>query len=148
MDVFAVPGAVLAAFLELGNALDGSELGMPMRYTPAGDVARLQPVAAYGVVVSLVIAAVLWGLVRRRLVAGRTAAVGLMAGGVAAYALDMVTQPSVVFLDWWMEPGQIVALGAMLAGALVWTFAPRVFESETDVVSVGVIADGVHEEVR
>ena len=47
-----------------------------------------------------------------------------MIGGVAAFVLDMLTQPLPTPVDLWIEPGQWAALVAVLAGALLWSFAP------------------------
>ncbi len=135
LDVFAAPAALLAAWLELGHALDGSEVGMPTALPwgvrdPWSIVPlRVHPVAVYGVAASLYIAFALWRTLLRRGASierrrGRLAALGLMLGGAAAFCLDMFTQPIAAPVDLGIEPGQWVALGAMLAGALLWTFAP------------------------
>jgi len=124
LDVFAAPAAILAAFLELGHALDGSELGMPWSFQPDGDVARLHPVAAYGVVVSGLLAVLLWRVQTRPVRQGTAAAVGLLLGGLAAFGLGMLTQPSLLFDGWLIEPGQVVALMAMAAGAVLWALRP------------------------
>jgi phosphatidylglycerol:prolipoprotein diacylglycerol transferase len=47
--------------------------------------------------------------------AGRVAGLGLVVGGVMAFGLDMVSQP-VVGGGAWLEPGQWVAVGAMVVG--------------------------------
>ena len=128
LDVFAAPGALLAAFLELGHGLDGSERGMPVELH-SGGAARFYPVALYGVLAAALIAVVLWRALLRRPALledkrGRVAALGLMLGGASAFCVDMLTQPSPATSDLLLEPGQWVALGAVLAGALLWTFAP------------------------
>lgn len=124
LDAFAPCGAVLAAFLEAGHVLDRSEPGMPV-FGASGEIARVRPVSLYGVAVSVVLAVVLWLALTRSARAGLVAALGLIAGGVAAFGLDMVSLPSELFSGMWLEPGQVVALVAMLAGAVLWTFAPR-----------------------
>ena len=129
LDVFAAPGALLAGFLELGHWLDGSERGMPASLHWDASAAHLYPVAGYGVLASALIAGVLWRALLRRPALlgdkhGRAAALGLMLGGAAAFCLDMLTQPSPAIVDLLLEPGQWAALGAILAGALLWTFAP------------------------
>ena len=137
MDIFCAPAAVFAAFLELGHALDGSEVGMPsalpwavrdpwdfMASSVRSSVPlRVHPVAFYGVAVSLLIAIVLWRFAARAGSggAGSAAALALMLGGAAAFGLDMLTQPLLVALDLWIEPGQWVALFAMVAGTVLWT---------------------------
>lgn len=131
LDVFAAPAAVLAAWLEVGHWLDGSEVGMPtalpwgVREPWSGAALHMHPVAAYGVVAAGVTAFVLWrALVRRPERLGRVAGLGLVLGGAAAFGLDMLTQPVPAIVDLLIEPGQWVALVVMLAGAVVWVFAP------------------------
>ncbi len=135
LDVFAAPAAALAAWLELGHALDGSEVGMPtalpwgIRDPWSSAPLRVHPVALYGVGASLCIAFALGRTVLRRGAwierrRGRLAGLGLMLGGAAAFFLDMFTQPVAAPVDLGIEPGQWVALGAILAGALLWTFTP------------------------
>ncbi len=124
LDAFAPAGALMAAFLELGHWLDGSEVGMPILRGYISVVVGFRPVSMYGVVVSLGLLAVLWGALGAVRGAGRVAALGLMLGGLAAFGLDMITLPPELFSDLALEPGQMVALGAMLGGAVLWTFAP------------------------
>ena len=139
LDVFAAPAAVLAGCLELGHALDGSELGMPLSYKPNGDVARLHPVAWYGLVMSGLVALVSWRVLQRHLATGSAAAAALMLGGLAAFGLNMLTQPSLLFDGWLMEPGQLVALMSVGAGAVLWTARPaaRVSDEPTAEVQRG-----------
>lgn len=135
LDAFTPPAALFAAFLEIGHALDGSEAGTPstlpwaMR-SEAHSAVRVHPVAAYGALAAMLLAATTWHALKQTQaagrVAGRVAALGLMLGGTAAFLLDMVTQPVFPSLDLALEPGQWIALAAMLAGALLWTFAPQV----------------------
>ena len=125
LDAFAPCGAVLAAFLELGHLLDGSEPGMPV-FAGVGDkVTRLVPISLYGVVLSLGLCVGLWALLERKgWRAGQVAAIGLMAGGAIAFGLDMLSLPLEIASDGWLEPGQWVALGSILAGGLLWTLSP------------------------
>ncbi len=122
LDVFAPCGAVLAAFLEFGHWMDGSELGMPV-FRHSASVA-FRPVSLYGMVVALGIGVLLWMSAVRVQRPGRTAALALILGGFAAFLLGMLSLPSDLFDTVWLEPGQMVALGAMLAGAMLWTFGP------------------------
>lgn len=136
LDAYAAPAAVLAALLELGHALDGSEVGVPS--TLPWSVAdpwsaapsRVHPVAWYGLLLSLALAVVLWRLLPGSAHTGRlaspggVAALGLGAGGALAFGLDMLTQPVPALVELFLEPGEWLAVGAMLAGALLWTFAP------------------------
>ena len=134
LDVFAAPGALLAAALELGHFLDGSEVGMPsampwaVRNPWAGNgsafAAPVHPVGLYGVALALAIAVGLWQLLPRRLGRGRVAAWGLMLGGAAAFGLNLLTEPLLIPPELPLEPGQWMALGAMLGGAFLWSFAP------------------------
>ncbi len=125
LDAFAPSGALLAAFLELGHWLDGSELGMPVFRGYVSVVVGFRPVSAYGVVASLVVLAVLWRALGRLREPGQLAALGLMLGSLVAFALDTISLPPELFSDLPLEPGQIVALGGMLVGALLWTFGPQ-----------------------
>ena len=80
-----------------------------------------------------------------------------MLGGAAAFCLEMLTQPSPALMDLLVEPGQWIALGAMLTGALLWTFAPVRFSDRTTeradaVTSTAAIpfleTESMHTEVR
>ena len=131
LDVYAAPAALLAATLEMGHWLEASEVGMPtmlpwaVRDPWSRSPLRVHPVALYGVVLSLLIAAVLWRAMESlRDNVGHVAALGLMGGGAAAFGLNLLTQPLLVPAELRLEPGQWMALGAMLSGALLWTFAP------------------------
>lgn len=122
LDAFAAPGALLAAFLELGHWLEQSEIGMPV--VRDGHVVGFQPVALYGVVLASALLVLLWRLtggVRRP---GQVAALGLTLGGVAALGLDMLTLPAELFSTLPLEPGEMVALTAATAGAVLWFFGP------------------------
>ena len=136
LDAFAPAGALLAAFLELGHWLDGSELGMPVLRKADGLVVGFQPVSMYGVVLSLGLVVGLWRALDEKWLPGRVAALGLMAGGTVAFGLDMISMPPELFSDLVLEPGQMVALGAMSGGALLWTFAPQRSQRMREVVAV------------
>lgn len=140
LDVFAAPAALLAAFLELGHWADGSDSGMPT-HLPWGvavdgtaGALRAHPVALYGVVLSLALAFWLWlALPHPRLVpeaqpnpsaTGRVASLGLILGGMSAFALDMLSVPPVGIGHTWLEPGQWLALAVVLAGVLLWALRP------------------------
>lgn len=125
LDAFAPCGAVLAAFLELGHLLDGSEPGMPLSATGAGQASRLIPVSLYGVLSALALAALLWVVLSRLWPTGRAAALGLLLGGALAFGLDMLSLPAELASDLLVEPGQIVALLAMTAGAVLWAASSK-----------------------
>lgn len=139
LDTFAAPAALLAAFLEAGHWADGTEAGLPTRLpwgtpVPGGpDSLRVHPVALYGAIFSLGLALWLWSDLgstyavstsRAALRPGSITAKALLGGGLAAFGLDMLSAPPVVAGTALLEPGQWVALAAMLAGALVWATAP------------------------
>jgi phosphatidylglycerol:prolipoprotein diacylglycerol transferase len=145
LDAWAPCGALLAAVLSLGHLLEGTDAGMPTRLpwgmVNRGDSAlgREQPVQVYAILAALVLLGVLLLLLRRRQRPGSVAAVALVAGGLVSFLLDMLTQPlesaglagtGLMVPDWmghgpgqWLEPGQWIALGAILAGAWLWITA-------------------------
>lgn len=124
--------AALAAMLSLGRFFEGTDLGMPTSL-PWGTVVpgsaglmHLQPVAIYGAIASGLLVVVLMGLLQRRLWAGSVAGVALLAGGVASFLLDMITQPTESAGRGWLDPAQWVAVGAMLVGGLLLTFLKEI----------------------
>ncbi len=128
VDIYAPSAALLAAFLELGHALDGTEVGMPSTLPWAvhepgiSGSLRFHPVALYGCGAALLLASALWYRLRSHHGRhGEAAALALMGGGAAAFGLAMVTLPSPAPVDLWLEPGQWVAVAAMLGGALLFT---------------------------
>ncbi len=130
LDAYAVPGALLAAFLELGHLLDGSEVGMPLRWhwtapNAWGRGAALHPVALYGIGTAAAIAALCASLLGRGLRSGRVAALALGLGGLGAFALDLLSVPDDLFSGLPLEPGQMVALAVTLAGACLWLWPAR-----------------------
>lgn len=134
LDSFAPGSALLAGFLELGHVLDGSEPGMPVFRPHTTDVVGARPVAAYGIAASLALAVLLWASLRRLAARpGRAAALALSVGGLVAYLLSMLTLPSDLFATAPLEPGQIVALTALLAGGILWTLAPAPKASDSPV---------------
>ncbi len=134
LDVFAPAGALLASFLELGHWLDGTEVGMPVFQRAQGLVVGFRPVSVYGIALSLGVFALLWRVLGRGWLPGRVAALALALGGLVAFGLDMITLPAELFSDPLLEPGQMVALGAMLAGALLWTFPAQSWPGERKVL--------------
>ena len=158
LDVFAAPFALLGAFSELGHWFERSEIGMPthvpwaVRGTFSGDAVRVHPVALYGVACGLLLATLLW----RALPSvhdGRVAAWGLMAGGVLAFLLNMLSQPLVATNTAWLEPGQWIALAAVLAGGVLWTLTSHVsrnaeLPSEDGVNGAGLKSATLDMEIR
>jgi phosphatidylglycerol:prolipoprotein diacylglycerol transferase len=132
LDGWAPCAAALAAMLSLGRFFEGTDLGMPTTL-PWGTLVRgsegmihLQPVAIYGAVASGLLLVVLVRLLERRQRAGMVAAVGLVAGGAVGFLLDMMTQPVEMRAGAWLDPSQWLAVGAMLVGGLMITFAKEI----------------------
>jgi phosphatidylglycerol:prolipoprotein diacylglycerol transferase len=137
LDAWAPCGALLGALLSLGHLLEGTDVGMPTRLPWGvlipGDAAygRVQPVQIYAMVAALVLlGALLWMLrtrTRRGAVGGVVAGVALVAGGAISFSLDMMTQPMESMNGAWvgslLEPGQWLALMAMLVGVWLWATA-------------------------
>jgi phosphatidylglycerol:prolipoprotein diacylglycerol transferase len=127
LDAWAPCAALLAAALSLGHFFEGTDAGMPTRLPWSVHVpglGRVQPVQIYGVAGSLVLFAVLMRMLQRRLragMAGVVAGVALVAGGGIAFLIDMLTQPAESG-GAWLDPGQWIALGAMVVGTLMLTF--------------------------
>ena len=135
LDAWAPCGALLAAVLSLGHFLEGTDLGMPTRLPWGvvfpGDAAlgREHPVQVYAVLAALVLLAVLLWQLRGPRRPGAVAGLGLAAGGLLSFLLDMVTQPIESAIEAgrgparWLEPGQWIAFAAMLVGAWLWLSA-------------------------
>lgn len=130
LDTLAAPAATLAVFLELGHLFEGSQPGMPTTLPwgipaeGAPNSLRVQPLAFYGVFVAVLLALLLWKSLPPRF-SGEVGAFGLVLGGGATFALNMLAAPVPSAGATWLEPAQWVSLAAMVAGALLWTFAPR-----------------------
>ena len=122
LDGFAPGGALLAAFLELGHWMDGSEPGVRWQPDLFGEALTPYSLAPCGIVLSVGIGVGLWRALGGHLRAGKVAALGLMLGGLAAYGLAMLSLPAAMFSAWPLEPGECVSLAAMLSGAILWTF--------------------------
>jgi phosphatidylglycerol:prolipoprotein diacylglycerol transferase len=115
LDVWAPCGALLGAALSVGHLAEGSDPGMP--WGRGGALLPVQWMAA-GLSGALLVM-LLWLLKRRRSgQAGLVAGVGLVLGGVVAFGVEMLMQPTVSG-DAWLEPGQWIAIGAMMVGAVV-----------------------------
>jgi phosphatidylglycerol:prolipoprotein diacylglycerol transferase len=133
LDAWVPCGALLGALLSLGHFLEGTDVGMPTRLpwgvVIPGDAAygRVQPVQIYALVAALVLLGALLWMLRQRLRRGAVAGVALVAGGAISFLLDMLTEPVESMNGAWigtlLEPGQWVALAAILAGAWLWVTA-------------------------
>jgi phosphatidylglycerol---prolipoprotein diacylglyceryl transferase len=126
MDAWAPCAALLAGALSLGHYFEGTDAGMPTNLpwgVHAPGMGRVQPVQMYGVAGSVVLFAVVVGMLRRRLRRGIVAEVALVVGGLMAFLLATMTQP----VDWggsaWLEPGQWIAMGAVVVGGLMLMFS-------------------------
>jgi phosphatidylglycerol---prolipoprotein diacylglyceryl transferase len=122
MDAWAPGAALLAGALSLGHWFEGTDAGMPTNLpwgVHAPGIGRVQPVQLYGLAGSVMLFAVLVRMVRQRLRRGVVAEVGLVVGGCLAFSLALITQP----VDWggsaWLEPGEWIAIGAVVAGGLM-----------------------------
>jgi phosphatidylglycerol:prolipoprotein diacylglycerol transferase len=113
LDAWAPCAALLAAFLELGHWLDGSDPGMP--WLPGY---RLVPVHAIGVGAAALLSLYLVLFLKRTPRVGVPAASGMFAGAALAFVLSMLTQPAIAGSAW-LEPGQYIALAAMLLGSAI-----------------------------
>jgi phosphatidylglycerol---prolipoprotein diacylglyceryl transferase len=131
LDAWAPCGALLAAVLSVAHFVEGTDAGMPTSLpwgivTPGDTVlGRVHPVQIYSAIFAFAMCLVLFRMLPRRKFAGQVAAVALMVGGVAAFLLDMLQQPVESSGDAWLDPGQFVALAAVLAGAWVYAIGSR-----------------------
>ena len=125
MDAWAPCAALLAGVLSLGHYFEGTDAGMPTSLpwgVQAPGFGRVQPVQLYGFAGSVVLMAVLLRMLRGRLRAGVVAGVALLAGGVMAFLLEMLTQPTAWGGGAWLDPGQWIGLGAIVVGTLMLMF--------------------------
>jgi len=130
-DAWAPCAAALAAMLSLGRFFEGTDAGMPTRVPwgmvmPGSGGLRVHPVGIYAVIASVVLMAVLMGLLQRKMRDGVVAGVALVAGGAVGFVLDMVTQPVEMPGSAWLDPAQWLAVGAMLVGGLMLTFLKEI----------------------
>jgi len=123
LDAWAPCAMLLWAALSVGHFVEGTDAGMPTSLpwgvVTAGDtvLGKVHPVQIYALVVAVVLGAWLLRMLMKARRAGMVASVGLMAGGVASFALGMLRQPMESIGDSWLDPSQWVALMAVLAGA-------------------------------
>ena len=125
MDAWAPCAALLAGVLSLGHYFEGTDAGMPTSLpwgVQAPGFGRVQPVQLYGFAGSMLLLVVLLRMLRGRLRAGVVAGVALLAGGVMAFLLEMLTQPTAWGGGAWLDPGQWIGLGAIVVGTLMLMF--------------------------
>jgi len=130
LDAWAPCAALLAAVLAIAHFVEGTDAGMPTRLpwgtiTPGDTVlGRVHPVQIYAAIIALVLCIVLFRMLSRRKFSGQIAAVALSAGGLAAFLLDMLQQPVESSGDALLDPGQFIALAAIIAGAALYMTPP------------------------
>lgn len=127
MDAWAPCAALLALALGLGHYFEGTDAGMPttLRWGPvvpgSAGMTHLQPVQLLACGVAIGLFVVLLRMLERGPRRGMVAGVGMVAGGGAAFGLEMLMQPTELAGQRWLlallEPGQWMGLGAMVVGA-------------------------------
>ena len=125
MDAWAPCAALLAAALSLGHYFEGTDAGMPTSLpwgVQAPGIGRVHPVQLYGFAGAVVLFAVLLGMLRRPLKRGVVAGAALVAGGLMAFGLAMITQPTVWGGAAWLDPVQWIGLVAVVVGSLMLMF--------------------------
>lgn len=130
LDAWAPCLTVLAAALQIGHSLEGTDFGMPTRL-PWGMVERssltlgpTQPVGLYAAAFALVLGGFLWSRLSRRTQPGQVAASGLIAAGVGMFLLDMVRQPDTT-PTLLLDRSQWAAIVVMAAGAILAALAAK-----------------------
>lgn len=133
LDAWAAPATLLAAILQLGHFLEGTDAGMPTTLpwgVPAHSglpYARVHPVQLYAAGAYGLLCIAILRRTRRRgsRLAGELAALGLGAGGTITYGLDFLRQPYEDLGGAWLDPAQWLALTALLVGTGMWIFFLR-----------------------
>ena len=147
VDAWAPCAALLAAVLQLGHFVEGTDAGMPTSLpwgvpTPGDNIlGKVHPVQLYGVAIGAALCIVLMRLLSKPHRSGLPTALALMAGGASAFLLDMLRQPMESQGDALLDPGQWVALVGVLAGVLLWAGSP-----ETSPQPMTLITAQLHEE--
>jgi len=126
MDAWAPCAMVLWAALSLGHFVEGTDAGMPTKMpwgvvTPGDSVlGKVHPVQIYALIVAVVLCVVLLRMLMQARRVGMVASVALMVGGVVSFGLDMLRQPMESVGDAWLDPGQWVAVVAVVVGGLIF----------------------------
>ena len=131
LDAWAPCACVLAMCVALGHFFEGTDAGMPTSlpwgvHAPGDTVlGKTHPVQLYAFVVAIGVCE--WALIglKRKKPVGVVAARLLVFGGVAAFALDLLEQPLSTF-GGTLDPGQWIALGAVLVGAVMMAWPAQV----------------------
>ncbi len=143
LDAWA-PCATLAwAFLALGHFAEGSDPGLPSSLpwslATGSGLAKQHPVAIYASLCALVLTVALYACLLRRRPGGdsvgpfsprrpgETAALGLALTGLAQFMLSFLREPSFAdgALGKLLDPVQWLALGMIVAAALLWQWPRR-----------------------
>jgi phosphatidylglycerol---prolipoprotein diacylglyceryl transferase len=131
LDAWAPCAALLAAVLSLAHFVEGTDAGMPTHLpwgiiTPGDTVlGRVHPVQIYAAVIAFALCIILFRMLPRRKFSGQIAALALITGGLAAFLLDMLQQPVESSGDALLDPGQFVALAAIIAGTSLHLTPPQ-----------------------
>jgi phosphatidylglycerol---prolipoprotein diacylglyceryl transferase len=159
LDAWAPCAAVLAAILSIAHFIEGTDAGMPTGLpwgvvTPGDTVlGRVHPVQIYAAIVVAGLCIVLLRRLSRRKFAGEVAALAMVIGGALTFLLDMLSQPVETSGEAFLDPGQFVALAAILAGGWMLTFGSRPqlvsqTREKNHPASDVVLSTGAMEEVR
>jgi phosphatidylglycerol:prolipoprotein diacylglycerol transferase len=125
LDAWAPCGALLAAVLAVAHFVEGTDAGMPTSLpwgviTPGDTVlGKVHPVQLYIAGIALVLMALSYQALKRDHEQGRVGAWTMVAAGVAALLMAMLTQPVNTNGNEWLEPEQIAWTLAILVGALL-----------------------------
>jgi phosphatidylglycerol:prolipoprotein diacylglycerol transferase len=125
-DAWAPCACLLAAVLEAGHWVEGTDAGMPTshwwgRVTPGDAVlGPVWPVQAIAVAVATALGAWCWWRLAKAHREGEVAAWAMIVGGAAAFLLDFVRQPEDVVTSLPLDTGQFAAIAAMIGGACWW----------------------------
>lgn len=131
MDAWAPCAALLAAVLQVGHFVEGTDAGMPT-HLPwgvrlAGDtvLGKVHPVQWYAALAAS--ALMLWSLGRLhwRRFPGEVSAGVLWAGAATAFLLDFLRQPQEAYGQSPLEADQIAALVMVFAGGALYVFCER-----------------------
>jgi phosphatidylglycerol:prolipoprotein diacylglycerol transferase len=129
LDAWAPCACLLSAVLSVGHFVEGTDAGMPTSLpwgvvTPGDSVlGRVHPVQLYEAIAAVLLGLALLQLLGRRRV-GELVGLALLAGGFALFALDFLRQPVDVLGGLWLDPGQVVALAAMIVGGWMLSAKP------------------------
>ena len=132
LDAWAAPATLIWAFLALGHFAEGSDPGLPTTLPwglaiPPDHTPRLHPVPLYAAIAAALITIALLRQLPRRHKPGTLAAAAFATAGVAQFLLTFVRQPNPypVPLGNLLDPIQWIALGMILAAALILLLQPR-----------------------